>query len=119
MKKPRRFGDVEDDTSTSANTEEDNHSGGRMTKADLAAGMRRKVGKKEAELEGMSVKEWLSGLQLPGEYLDLFVKDGFDDLEAVRLITNDDLVEIGIQKTGHRKKVMHWVENENRKYNKY
>lgn len=37
-------------------------------------------------------------------------QDGFDDLETVKLITDDEMRQLGIAKTGHRKRVLYWIE---------
>jgi hypothetical protein len=37
-------------------------------------------------------------------------QDGFDDLETVKLITDDEMRQLGIVKTGHRKRVLYWIE---------
>ena len=70
--------------------------------------------KKEAE-EGQRREQemtaWLKGLNLPETYCALFMRDGFDDLDTIKLVSEADLINIGISQTGHRKKIMHWVIN--------
>jgi len=50
-------------------------------------------------------------LNLPLSYTELFMRDGFDDMDTVRLVSENDLISLGITQTGHRKKIMHWVIN--------
>lgn len=39
-------------------------------------------------------------------------QDGFDDLDTIKLVTEEELRQLGIAKTGHRKRIMHWVEGQ-------
>lgn len=50
------------------------------------------------------VSDWLAGLQLP-EYAELFSKSGFRDMEDVRAIHEDDLVEMGVLRV-HRRRIL-------------
>eukprot|EP01084_Bolivina_argentea_P164979 286730_1 len=64
-----------------------------------------------------SVKIWLENVVgLPQYYLTL-IENGFDDFESIRDINSNDLIEIGIDKLGHRKKIMKYASNLN--INKY
>eukprot|EP01095_Lingulamoeba_sp_RSL-Kostka_P000404 TRINITY_DN10650_c0_g1_i1.p1 TRINITY_DN10650_c0_g1~~TRINITY_DN10650_c0_g1_i1.p1 ORF type:complete len:306 (+),score=75.40 TRINITY_DN10650_c0_g1_i1:116-1033(+) len=40
------------------------------------------------------------------QYLTNFFKNGFDDIEMVKELSDEDLEEIGIDKLGHRKKIL-------------
>ena len=40
------------------------------------------------------------------QYYDNFITDGFDDLKSIKTLDEEDLVDMGIQKKGHRKKIM-------------
>ena len=52
------------------------------------------------------VKEWLTNeVKLP-QYFVALKGDGFDDMESVQDVTEDDLKAIGIDKTGHRRKIL-------------
>lgn len=55
--------------------------------------------------------DWLASLKLPAQdYLEPLVLEGFDNMHTIRLLQEEDLIKhVGITKTGHRKKIMHWV----------
>ena len=40
------------------------------------------------------------------QYVALFREQGFTDWDSVKMLTNDDLKELGMQKMGHRKKTL-------------
>ena len=61
------------------------------------------------ETEEMKLKKWMEDeVKLP-QYFELLKEDGFDDLESVQDVTEDDLKAMGIDKTGHRRKIMKFV----------
>ena len=72
-----------------------------VTKKEETGDMQAKKNEKLDDLRRWFVEE----LSLP-QYFDIFVEEGFDDLESVRYITMDDLDAIGISKLGHKKKVL-------------
>ena len=39
-------------------------------------------------------------------YYDTFIEHGFDDMRFLKDVTNEDLKEIGIDKLGHRKRLL-------------
>ena len=45
-----------------------------------------------------------------GEYVDLFVENGLDDLEVVKDLTMDILRDIGVDKIGHRMKIIKYID---------
>ena len=47
-------------------------------------------------------------VKLP-QYFELLKEAGFDDLESVQDVTEDDLEAMGINKTGHRRKIIKFV----------
>eukprot|EP01083_Nonionella_stella_P070228 187804_1 len=51
------------------------------------------------------VRQWLTDKVKLAQYLDLFVNNGYDDLESMQDITFSELEQIGINKMGHRKKL--------------
>eukprot|EP01083_Nonionella_stella_P191648 709188_1 len=59
-----------------------------------------KLNKKQKEF-----KEWICELGL-GEYYNLFIENGFDDIEVVKLLNDNDLKELGINKKGSRMKIL-------------
>ncbi|ELR19372.1 SAM domain (Sterile alpha motif) domain containing protein [Acanthamoeba castellanii str. Neff] len=69
----------------------------------------KKTGAKKGADDEKKIKAWLNELNLPAEYLRLFQQDGFDDMNTIQLITEEELADIGISKTGHRKRIMRWV----------
>ena len=59
--------------------------------------------------EESQVKEWLTNeVKLP-QYFEALKDDGFDDMESVQDVTEDDLKAIGIDKTGHRRKILKYA----------
>jgi len=60
-----------------------------------------------SEVDELSV--WLSGLGL-NEYNSTFVNSGFDDMSIIKEINEKDLIDMGISKPGHRKKLLIGVE---------
>lgn len=55
--------------------------------------------------EPIAIGDWLSNYKL-GDYSSLFEANGYDRTDFLASITSDDLSEIGVQKPGHRKKIM-------------
>ena len=72
--------------------------------AGVVIGGRQQASDEEASQE-WSIANWLEGIKL-GEYTQKFVEEGFDDIEVVHEMTNDELVDLGITKAGHRKKIL-------------
>ncbi|EDO26233.1 predicted protein, partial [Nematostella vectensis] len=56
-----------------------------------------------------NVTKWLHDCGL-SEFQSLFVDEGYDDLDVVATITDQELEEIGILKRGHRKKILLKIE---------
>ncbi|EGD76483.1 hypothetical protein PTSG_07599 [Salpingoeca rosetta] len=52
-----------------------------------------------------AVRAWLSALRLEA-YADMFMSKGYDDLDVVCDLTQDDLDCLGISRPGHRKKLL-------------
>ena len=57
----------------------------------------------------MDLKQWMRDVVKLPHYYQLLREDGFDDLESVQDVTEDDLKEMGIDKTSHRRKIMKFV----------
>ena len=58
------------------------------------------------------LQKWLIELRLPvDEYLKMFLSQGFDNLQTIALLKEEDIAEIGVTKIGHRKKIMFWAQN--------
>jgi len=52
------------------------------------------------------VQKWLKDkVKLP-QYYELFIHQGFDDLESIADVTKDDLSQMGIDKVGHQRKIL-------------
>jgi len=64
---------------------------------------------KEQKEKTDEIREWIQQMHLPDEYVEALVADGFDDLNTIKLISEADLQDLGITKTGHRKKILHWA----------
>ena len=56
------------------------------------------------------VYKWLEDIVRLPQYYDIFVDNGFDDMEFIKDVTNEDLQEIGIDKLGHRKRLMKCID---------
>eukprot|EP01083_Nonionella_stella_P251403 867435_1 len=50
-------------------------------------------------------EEWLTSIGLT-EYWQLFVAEGYEDFETVSTLTDQELIGLGIDKGGHRKKLL-------------
>ena len=58
------------------------------------------------------VTNWLKNdVKLP-QYLDLFFENGLEDMEVIMTLNEKDLMDVGIKKIGHRKKIMMKIANE-------
>merc|ERR1712129_581389 len=71
------------------------------------------VGRSDAMMEHrkeMSVKEWLKNTVKLPQYFDLFAEQGFDEWDTIMDVglTDNILEKIGINKMGHRLKIMKW-----------
>eukprot|EP01083_Nonionella_stella_P217571 781054_1 len=53
---------------------------------------------------------WLDETVNLPQYLDLLINDGYDDLETVADVTSEELIQMGISKTGHRKKLIKYAQ---------
>ena len=61
----------------------------------------------EKKEEYNEVKVWLTNDLKLGQYVPLFMEDGWDDMKTIiKTVTEDDLLDIGIKKKGHRRKIM-------------
>ena len=75
-----------------------------MNMSRFMADSRRNDDPKKRTLE--AVRKWMeTSVQLP-EYLDLFIENGFDHLSVIQTLTIDDLLEMGIEKKGHRIRIV-------------
>ena len=41
------------------------------------------------------------------KYLILFIKNGFEDVSSIKILTDKDLIKMGVDKLGHRKKILY------------
>ena len=51
------------------------------------------------------VHNWFQETKLT-QYEQMFLENGYDDLEVIAAITDDELREIGVNLPGHRKKIL-------------
>eukprot|EP01084_Bolivina_argentea_P164079 285311_1 len=63
----------------------------------------------ECNIQFNEMSNWLINVVKLGQYLDNFIDSGFEELLTVKWITFDMLKEIGINKIGHRLKIMHSI----------
>ena len=56
------------------------------------------------------VEKWLKErVKLP-QYFELFIEQGFDDLDSIKDVTKEDLNQMGIDKVGHQRKIIKHAE---------
>jgi len=67
-------------------------------------GYRSKQHSKQCEL-----RAWLRDEVGLSEYFDVFVENGFENLEAVKMLTLNELNVIGIEKLGHKMLLLHHI----------
>ena len=61
--------------------------------------------------DSAALKMWLQSMDLL-EYLDLFIEHGFaHKMSALKLLNNEDLKDMGISKTAHRKTILAQIAN--------
>ena len=60
----------------------------------------------DLDKDRMKVRKWLDEEVKLGEYFVLFMNHGFNDLETVMELNEDHLKEMGIDKVGHRIKIL-------------
>eukprot|EP00484_Ammonia_sp_Unknown_P022648 CAMPEP_0197027102 /NCGR_PEP_ID=MMETSP1384-20130603/7079_1 /TAXON_ID=29189 /ORGANISM="Ammonia sp." /LENGTH=212 /DNA_ID=CAMNT_0042455899 /DNA_START=71 /DNA_END=709 /DNA_ORIENTATION=+ len=79
-----------------------------ITGAGIAGTVDKLMGRaKQTEQE--KLKEWMTEqVKLP-EYYELFVQNGFDRLEFVKMVEDHDLAAMGITKCGHRKQLLRHI----------
>ncbi len=51
------------------------------------------------------IADWLASYKL-ADYTSIFQGAGYDATDFLQALTSDDLVEIGVVKPGHKKKIM-------------
>ena len=44
------------------------------------------------------------------EYIQLFIDNGYDKWSAIKILTEDNLVQMGITKMGHRNRILHAIQ---------
>ena len=67
------------------------------------------VGMKSASSEdakSIRLNQWISSLELPAEYASLLMEDGFDNRLALQSLDDNDLLQMGISKKGHRRALL-------------
>eukprot|EP01083_Nonionella_stella_P027576 75979_1 len=81
-----------------------------MSKNELRKGLRRdeeKVKDRVDEAMECAVQSWLKNTVRLSQYVDNFLLHGFDDMEVIKEAMDiNDLYKIGINKLGHRKRIM-------------
>lgn len=55
------------------------------------------------------LREWLESEVKLSEYYKVFKENGFDDLESAQQLKEGDLIAMGVDKTGHRRKILNHV----------
>eukprot|EP00009_Paramoeba_aestuarina_P004544 CAMPEP_0201520358 /NCGR_PEP_ID=MMETSP0161_2-20130828/10663_1 /ASSEMBLY_ACC=CAM_ASM_000251 /TAXON_ID=180227 /ORGANISM="Neoparamoeba aestuarina, Strain SoJaBio B1-5/56/2" /LENGTH=591 /DNA_ID=CAMNT_0047918681 /DNA_START=281 /DNA_END=2056 /DNA_ORIENTATION=+ len=72
-------------------------------------------GPTDEDMADWDLETWLTGFGFE-RFKDAFIENGYDDLEVILALEDDDLVEIGIKQKGLRKKVMLQVAKLSKKY---
>ena len=62
--------------------------------------------KDQESSELAAVRRWMNTVVKLPQYMDLFIENGFEDLSVIQDLTIDDLMEMGIEKKGHRMKIV-------------
>jgi hypothetical protein len=57
----------------------------------------------------LSLEEWLISINVD-EYLNNLVSDGWDCMSSLLFLTEDDLISIGVDKAGHRRRLIHKID---------
>ena len=57
----------------------------------------------------VAVRRWMKTVVKLPQYLDLFIENGFEDLSVIQTLTVNDLMEMGIEKKGHRIKIVQCI----------
>eukprot|EP01084_Bolivina_argentea_P154873 269945_1 len=66
---------------------------------------------KDDDIDINSVELWLSNEVNLRQYIDNFLSNGFDDINVIpEIMTENELIEIGVDKKGHRKKIMLFID---------
>eukprot|EP01083_Nonionella_stella_P221357 790908_1 len=64
-----------------------------------------------ARYKHAEVEQWLTREVGLSQYIDLFMEEGYDEMDViVQTVTEQDLLEIGIKKRGHRKKILLFID---------
>lgn len=58
------------------------------------------------------VYKWLDNIGLSQHY-NLFMRNGIEDMETIMTLSKEDLSSIGVDKLGHRNKIMGRIRNDN------
>merc|ERR1712154_266142 len=66
--------------------------------------------KEEVQDAESAVRVWLAETVRLPQYFETLIAAGFDDLDSVAEIRFEDLNELGVQKLGHKRKLMKAIE---------
>lgn len=58
----------------------------------------------------MAISDWLTNYKL-AEYIPLLENNGYENTELLVDITQEELLDLGVQKVGHRKKLTSALSN--------
>lgn len=58
---------------------------------------------------GDALRVWLTDTVGLERYHEGFVKQGFEDLDSMQDVREEDLADIGVTKTGHRRKLLRCI----------
>jgi hypothetical protein len=91
--------------------------GGGLLKNGVWLGREREVGEEELHIplfpfqpgghvtDPIPIADWLTSYKLM-DYIPMFVQGGYDSTDFLQGLTSDELLEIGVSKPGHKKKIL-------------
>ena len=78
----------------------------RLMRENMKILMQSKSSENEENREREAMKRWFSNTVKLPQYFQLFIENGFESFDIIREIEIDELTQIGVDKLGHRKKII-------------
>ena len=63
----------------------------------------------DTKQEQQKLKAWLENTVCLGQYFDVFIENGVEDLDTVKLLTMNEIKGMGVDKIGHQMKLLHQI----------
>lgn len=64
----------------------------------------------DVTVEEMRFREWMRDTVKLPQYIGLLLENGFDDIDTLSMVNVDQLQSIGIEKLGHRLKIIKFIQ---------